>query len=140
MCIRDRSRPSSADKIRPTTAGHKRSSKSRPSSAGMSRETALKPAVWLEPNSAKNLHEEEKRLHDVFAVKKNRPGSAGSKRNRNNRASPRKPVGDQNRPSSAEKRGDQELKNSVWLTDKAQRNVVQIELSLIHISEPTRPY
>lgn len=109
-----KSRPSSADKIRPTTAGPKRASGSRPSSAGK-RDALLKPSVWLEPSQAKNLVAEERKLHDVF---NKRPGSAGNKRkNRNGRFT--SPQRGQNRPSSAERRDQNtDLKPSVWLQDK----------------------
>jgi len=135
--LTSKSRPSSADRIRPTTAGLRRKKKTdhldladgkeqAPEALGMN----LKPSVWLsETQQAKTLHDQEKALEDVFS-KKSRPGSAGSKRKQ--RAGGRQiasPIRgwDQNRPGSAEKRNQNEIKNSVWLSDKNQPNVVQLD-------------
>merc|ERR1711959_12624 len=122
-------RPSSADKIRPTTAGPKRASKSRPSSAGRSRDpgTLLRPTVWLERKHAVDLHATETQLPDVFGSSGKRPSSAGRKRRKN--PSPLKSRVQQNnnnRPASAERRNEDNvaLKNSIWLEDKRQPNVV----------------
>jgi len=116
-------RPSSADKARPTTAGPKRDSKSRPSSAGRREASALRPAVWLEPVQARQIHEAEQSLRDVF----NRPSSAGRKANHRTKSPDRSKNRPNNRPSSAERtREGDSVKNSVWLTDKSKPNVMKI--------------
>jgi len=117
-----KTRPSSADKARPTTAGPKRDSKSRPSSAGRREAAALRPAVWLEPVQARQILKAEQGLRDVF----NRPSSAGRKANHRTK-SPDRSKNRPNRPSSAERtREGDSVKNSVWLTDKSKPNVMKI--------------
>jgi hypothetical protein len=131
-----KTRPSSADKARPTTAGPKRQSKSRPSSAGRREAASLRPAVWLEPVQAKQIHEAEQILHDVF----NRPRSAGRKNRRNKSPDRNKNVpSNNNRPSSAERtREGDSVKNSVWLTDKSKPNVMKINCDT-NQNNPHRP-
>lgn len=117
-----KTRPSSADKARPTTAGPKRNSKSRPSSAG--RREVLKPTIWLEPTAAKQLHEAEQGLKDIFSK---RPRSAGSRKKNKSNTQKNKANARSDRPNSAERTREGEgVKNSVWLTDKTTPAVMKI--------------